>query len=311
MATPTNLEQAQAIWGTSPTDFYVGDGNGAVAHFDGTAFAPAFHDPNNLGVTSLYESPGGQVAVAASQLFLCAGQCTSAANYAALPNYASLACQVVAVCGSGETIYAVGSTGANTTSGPSGCLLTSDGSGNWSSIVVSQVIAGATACAAEPDGIAFIVGQGSIASYSPSVGVTAEAINWPPNTGSNSVYVTFQAAWTDGVNSFAAGGDRRIFARTSGGWNPVLNNGAIDPNRDNGSSASFNAIAGAGGQAWAFGDALGTHQVAYFDGSVWSYVPDIDSQDAFFAAWAADPAHYYAVGSLQSMLGPLVVEGHP
>jgi hypothetical protein len=288
----------------------VGDSIGALYHFDGTGFAAGFSDPSNMGISSLYESPSGKVYLASSALFTCAGDCTVASNFTTPSNYQSLGCQVVAVCGSGEVVYGVGSAGAGTSSGPTGCLLTTDGQGNWSELSLPDIPSGAAACAVQPDGVASIVGPGTIMTYSPSQGASLDTINWPANTGTNSAYVSFQAAWTDGINRFAAGGNCRVFGWTASGWNPVLNNSPIDPNTDGAGNASFAALAGAGGQAWALGNSQATYQAAYFDGTAWSYAPDIASGDAIIAAWAADASHYYAVGTPDG-ISPLLMVGSP
>ena len=307
---PATMGAGSAIWGTSPSDYYLGDANGSLFHFDGSSYSTAFHDLSNLGITSVYESPSGKVWLASSQLFTCSGSCTIATHFAPLANYASLGCQVDAVCGNGETVYAVGSANGGTTGGANGCLLASDSLGNWSVVSLSSIPSSATACAVAPSGVVYAVGQGAIASFSWLNGATAETINWPSGSAANSAYVGFQAAWTDGVNVFAAGGNRRVFARRSSGWDPVLNSAPIDPVTDGSSTASFSAIAGAGGQAWALGGSQGTHQAAYFNGASWVYVPDIAPGEGLFAAWAADASNYYVVGTPDGV-SALIVHGHP
>jgi hypothetical protein len=309
-ATPTGMSGAESIWGGSVTDFYIGDADGALFHYNGSAFASGFHDPANMPITSIYESPSGKVYLAGSSLFSCNSQCTTNTNFTSPTSSQQLGCIVTAVCGNGETVYAIGNQGTGTSSGPTGCLLTTDGLGNWASLTLSSLPAGAVACAVAPDGTAFIGGAGGIVSYSSNQGATAETINWPGGPSGNDVYVTFQALWSNGSDTFAAGGNRRVFQRTSSGWTPVLNNSAIDQTSDGASSASFAALAGAAGGAWAFGDDLGNHQTAFFDGTTWSYLPtSIVPQGYLWAAWAADAANYFVVGSSDG-LQPLIMYGH-
>lgn len=278
-------------------------------HFDGANWAPGFHDPNNMPITGIYESPSGKVFVAGSSLFECDSQCVTNTNYAVASGYASTGCQVFDVCGNGETVYATGTTN----DGSSGCLLTYGG-GTWSSLDLTTLVGGAGACAVAPNGTVYVGGGGAIVSYTALNGATPATINWPAGTGTNNVYVTFQGIWTDGTNTFAAGGNRRIFSLTASGWNLVLNDSPITTSdEDNGGpNPSFIAVAGAGGEAWAFGaDADSQPQAAFFNGSVWSVWPSALAPGALIeAAWAADSADYYAVGTASDELSALILKGH-
>jgi hypothetical protein len=292
------------ISGRSDADVYAVTSDGWVLHGSGATWVRVYRTSSNLGLASVFAGSDGKVWVGGEGGFLvCSQHCSDAdaAPFVAVDLQGTYCRSLAALCGRDATVYALCDQQG------SGALLLA-AAGGWTSqpITAAYVL---DKCFALPDGKVLVTAQSKVYRFDPSLGISADDIQFPP--GARPEYAYFSAVWGDASHQFVSTNGGRIFSwsPTDHIWVPALRTSALSAYAPDG----FRVIVGTDSSAdvLALGLANDTPPAALWDGTTWSDLVDFGGGGySYFSGWSAATDDLWLGGAGQGSSDGFIVHAH-
>ncbi|MHB8872580.1 MAG: hypothetical protein ACYC8T_02735 [Myxococcaceae bacterium] len=295
-------EALQAVSGSSISNVYVTADSGKIYRSTGGAFSSVVYtDASNRSINGLYVTPDGKV-FAGGPYFLvhCLSGCAAQGDFTSVALTSPNSTEIFGVCGGGGQVFAVGNNGSYSRGT---AFKFNFGTQVWDVFSQDTGVTNNRGCWVAPNGDLYVAAQGRVVRIDSAGSAFQESINpvAPPAT-ETITGLSLRAIWGSGTTVFATGTRRRIIQRRANAtWDFVFT-----PPENNG--YDFYALGGASpNELLASGFSFGGQHWAKWNGTTWTFGPDLPLSLDVYGIWAANVDTYYLVGQRHNSWLPSVL----